>query len=186
MANVRIYLDGERFGKLFRQATEKKGAEMRQAVREAAKEAADEIKELGRANIAEAGHFGEKWIEGFDTKVSEGGGNIRIEVSEKQTLWPVWEYGMTIRGQPELFIPFSFADDAKGVWARDYPGQLFEVTRNSDGLKMLFTDDGSGEGARPVYFAKESVYEPRKFFFRDIIRAVAKTLPEKTRVHFKK
>jgi hypothetical protein len=178
MTDLRIYLDGDRVGPLFRRATARKGAEVRNAVRGTAQDAADEIEEQGREDIAGAGNFGSRWTEGFNAKVTEGGGNIRIEVSEDQPYWAVFEYGAVISGNPLLWIPFDDAADAKGIWPRDYSTPLFRIDSKA-GLPLLFSwQPGEKTPAKPVYFGKEEVIEPQKFHLRDIIRKVVKQMPQ--------
>ncbi len=178
MTELRIYLDGERVGPLFRRATERRGKVVRDAVRGAAQDAADEIEEQGREDIASAGNFGSRWTEGFNAKVTEGGGSIRIEVTEDVPYWSIFEFGAVISGNPLLWIPFSDAKDAQGVWPRDYPTPLFRVDSKGGALPLLFSwQPGEKTPAVPVYFGKEQVVEPKKFHLRDIIRKVVKQLP---------
>ena len=179
MAGLRIYLDGEQFGQTFKRATDRFGSRVNMALRAAAKEAAEEIEQTGRANIAAGGNFGSRWTEGFNATVTEGGGQIRIDATEDVPYWPVFEYGAEIQGKPLLWIPFSDADDAKGVWPRDYPGPLFRVNRLSDGLPLLATwTPGVKDSAEFKYFGKESVTIPQKWNLRQIIRDVAKRIGE--------
>jgi hypothetical protein len=187
-AGLRIYLDGERFGQTFRRETERFGKRVNMALRMAAKEAAQEIEERGRASIQEGGNFGSRWTEGFNATVSQGGGQIRIDVTEDVPYWRVFEYGATISAKGKsgyLWIPFEFADDAKGVWPRDYASPLFKVTRKSPELAMLWTwTPGEKDSAEPKYFGKESVTIPQKWQLRDIIGQVATELKDYYREHF--
>lgn len=171
---LRIYFDGERTGPLFRRSVTRQGARVRAAARGAAQDAATEIDTLGTENVQAAGKFGPRWYP--HTKVTEGGGNIRIATSVGTPLFWVFQKGMTIAGKPMLWIPFSGDQDTKGVWARDYPGGLFrvpkdpnEVTRKDGGAPLLLSLD-TGE---PKYFGKQSVTEPKKFRVIEIIREVA-------------
>jgi len=84
-----------------------------------------------------------------------------------------------------LWIPFSDADDAKGVWPRDYPGPLFRVDRLKDGLPLLATwTPGVAGSAEFKYFGKESVTIPQKWHLRDIIRQIARGLKDYYREYF--
>lgn len=178
---IRIYVDGDRVGPLFKRGMVRKAEQVRTASRAAAQDAAKEIETKGRADISNAGHFGSRWTDGFNATVTEGGGNIRINVTEDVPYWTVFQFGKVINGKPLLFIPFSFADDAKGVNARDY-GPLFRVTRKSDGLVMLLAP---GDPAVPKYFGKASVTIPKKFHLIEIARAAAKRMSEFYKKRFK-
>ena len=166
MTTLRVYFDGDRTGPLFRRSVTRQGARVRAAARGAAQDAATEIDTLGTENVQAAGKFGPRWYP--HTKVTEGGGNIRIATSVGTPLFWVFQKGMTIAGKPMLWIPLSFASDAQGVWARDYPGGLFRVDREGQAPLLLSSDD-----KEPKYFGKESVFEPKKFRVVEIIREVA-------------
>jgi hypothetical protein len=152
-------------------------------MREAAKDAKNEIEKRGRADIAAAGRFGSRWTDGFRVSVSEGGGHVRIEAKEAVPYWSVFQYGAIIHGKPLLWIPLSFADDAQGVRARDYPGQLFRVDRKGGKAPLLLTP---GSPAKPKYFGKEFVTIPKKFHLLEIIRDVAKNFRNLYKENMKK
>lgn len=172
MTALRVYFDGDRTGPLFNRSVTRQGDRVRAAARGAAQDAAYDLEIRGRSDIAQAGNFGSRWMDGFHVDVSEGGGSIRIAAYEDQPYWQVFQFGATIRGNPMLWIPFSFASDAKGVFARDYPGGLFHVTRKSDGLEML----GSIATGEMKYFGKEHVVIPKKFHLIEIATDVAHKL----------
>ena len=174
---VRLFLAGERVGAQLARSRNKDVKRVLAAERGAASDVVEYVVPRARADIAEAGRFGSRWIDGFRGRVTEGGGFIRILFTEKVPYWRVFQFGAVIRGKPLLFIPFSFAKDAQGVSARDYPGRLFRVTRKSDGLVMLLTTTGKGT-AEPKYFGKESVTIPKKFHLIEIIRDGAKRMKQ--------
>jgi hypothetical protein len=64
----------------------------------------------------------------------------------------------------------SFARDAQGVRARDYPQPLFRVNRKGK-APLLLT-----KGGEPKYFGKPRVRIPRKFHIRDIVRIVSRSI----------
>ncbi len=169
---LRIYFDGDRAGPKFARSVARQGDKVRSAARGAAQDAAYDLEIRGRSDIAQAGNFGSRWLDGFHVDVSEGGGSIRIAAYEDQPHWQVFEFGATIQGKPLLWIPFDFAPDAQGVFARDYPGGLFHVQRKSDGLEML----GSIATGEMKYFAKSQVVIPQKFHLRAIAADVARKL----------
>jgi hypothetical protein len=89
----------------------------------------------------------------------------------------VFEEGRIIRGNPLLWIPLSFADDAQGVMARDYPGQLFRIDRAGKS-PLLMASGGPGGKAQPKYFGRESVTIPKKWHLREIAKQVSRRLGE--------
>lgn len=171
---VRITLKNDQVGPKFQVAMKRQAKRARAAMRVALAEAAAEIESLGRADIAAAGRFGRRWIEGFTATVGEGGGHMRVRVEEQVPYWPVFEFGATIHGRPMLWIPLSFATDAQGVRARDYGAPLFRVDRFGK-APLLMTKTGKGK-AEAKYFGKEHVTIPKKFHLREIIRRVASTI----------
>lgn len=182
MVGIRLYVDDERVGPLFKRAVSRQKTRVLASARGAAQDTADEILQKGRADIKGAGKFGSRWTDGLHAEVTEGGGNIRIATTMDVPYWTVFQFGKVINGKPLLFIPFSFADDAKGVNARDYSGQLFRVTRKKDGLVMLLAP---GKPAVPKYFGKASVTIPKKFHLIEIVRAAARNVKDFYKDRFK-
>lgn len=185
MVTARIYVEGERAGPKFLRATQRMGAQVREATREASSDAAKEIETLGALDIASApGKFGPRWTTGLHANVTEGGGNIRIAVWHEVPYFSVFEFGKKIEGNPWLWIPlgtdYGGSKEAQGVYARDYPGKLFRVDRKSGAPPLLFTwpEKGSGEQPHPVYFGKTAVTVPQKFHIRKIARDVAHHMRE--------
>jgi hypothetical protein len=172
MTALRFYVSGERVGPLFQRSIYREADRVRATARETAREAADLIVQFGREDISRAGNFGSRWTEGLKGMVTEGGGNIRIAISHDVPYWTVFEYGKVILGKPLLWIPLSFATDAKGVWARNFPAPLFRTQRKSDGLLLL----GSTVDRQMKYFGKTSVTIPQKFHLRDISRRIAQRI----------
>ncbi len=148
---------------------------MRAAARGAAQDAAEEIEEKGAKDIASAGNFGSRWTQGLHAKVSEGGGNIRVSVTHDVSYFSVFETGKIILGKPLLWIPLSFADDAQGVNARDYPGVLFRVDRKDGGAPLLLA---AGKPAQVKYFGIDQVVIPRKFHIAEIAREASRKLKQ--------
>jgi hypothetical protein len=184
---LRVYFDGDRVGPMFARSVAREGARVRAAARGAAQDAAYDLEIRGRSDITQAGNFGSRWLDGFHVDVSEGGGSIRINAHEDVPYWRVFQFGATIAGKPMLWIPLSDTD-AKGVFARDYPGGLFHVTRKSDGLELLGSKAAAADGdKRPMrYFGKESVTIPKKFHLIEIAQDVARKLRAYYLARFKK
>jgi hypothetical protein len=176
---VRLFLAGERVGPQLGRAGVRRSAQITRAQRGAARDVVDYVVPRGRVDIAGAGRFGARWTQGFRGQVTEGGGFVRVAFTmpsgAPMRYWRVFEFGAVIRGRPLLWIPLSFARDAQGIRARDYPGRLFRVDRKSGGAPLLLA---TGKPATPKYFGKESVTIPRKFHLRDIIRAGAQKMRE--------
>jgi hypothetical protein len=171
---LKIKFDGKKAGQRLRISLGKKSRLVREAVAATAEIAAVQIEEEGRADIQSSGNFGPRWTEGFQAKVTQGGGNYVINVTEAVPYWRVFEFGAEIHGKPLLWIPLSFAGDAKGVRARDYPGQLFRVDRPGKAPLLM----APGKPAQAKYFGKESVTIPQKFHLRDVVKGVARGLRE--------
>lgn len=174
MTTVRLFLAGDRVGPKLDAFAKKTKRRVLDASRGAALDVTEEIVSESRADIANAGKFGGRWTGGFKGKVTEGGGYVRVAFTMAVPYWKVFEYGATIRGRPLLWIPLSFAKDAQGISARDYPGKLFRVNRKSGAPLLL----ASGNPAQPKYFGKASVRIPKKFHLVQIIRSGAKKMRE--------
>jgi hypothetical protein len=170
VVGLRVYVDKDRVGPLFQRAVSRAGDRVREAARDAARDMAEEIEFEGEGDIESAGNFGSQWTEGLHATVTEGGGNIKIDVTEDVPYWHVFQYGAIIHGKPLLWIPLSFAKDAQGIRARDYPGMLFRVDRQGK-APLLLTP---GKPAQPKYFGKASVTIPKKFHLIEIARGVAR------------
>lgn len=188
MTTLRIYFQGERAGPMLQRATRRAGERVRAAARDTASQAAEEIVERGRADIAAApGNWGTRWLEGLTAAVSEGGGSIRIAVSHKIPYFGVFQHGAVIQGRPLLWIPLSFSDAATAMWpgrgvrARDYPGRLFRVDRKVGAPLLL-----DSFSKKPQYFGKESVTIPKKFHVLEVAIEVARRLREYYKVNLDK
>lgn len=149
---------------------------LRRALGALARDMADDIEDRGRANIAGAGNFGSaRWQTGFKARPWFRGAQVEVRVFSEVPYFRIFEYGGTIQGRPLLWIPLSFATDAQGVRARDYPGGLFRVDRKSGGAPLLL----SRADRKPKYFGRESVRIPKKFSIRKICREVVATARER-------
>jgi hypothetical protein len=205
MTKIRAYLDDTQVGETFTKISAKYPERVRAAARAAAAEMAQEIEQRGREDIASAGRFGSRWTEGFQATVSEGGGSIRISVTEAVPYWAVFEYGADIRAKNPsglLWIPLSFADVPEGVWPKDYPGRLFRVSRSETlpslmqkapatarmlgavrtlGARFSTADKApllfSADDRKPKYFGKPYVNIPQKFHLRAIVKDETRRLP---------
>lgn len=167
-----VYQNGKQLGPKFKNSTVRFGKRQIFAVQDAGKEAGETILKLGRADMAKAGNFSsQRWQAGLKVRTSyQSRTDITIRVTHDVPYWVVFEEGRVISGKPLLWIPLDFANDAQGVRAKDYPGQLFRVDRAGK-APLLVSDDG------PKYFGKEKVTIPKKFHLREIVAKVARTMP---------
>jgi hypothetical protein len=163
--------NGDKIGSQFKGRTKKFSEKMVKSTQSAARRAQAEIEERGRADIRAGGNFGsDRWQQGFRAKLSfKSRTDINIRVTHAVFYWKVFEFGARIVGRPMLWIPLSFAKDAIGKRARDFPGRLFRVNRLGK-APLLMSDDG------PKYFGKESVTIPKKWHLRQIIKEVSREM----------
>ena len=144
---------------------------------------AESMVEKGREDIASAGNFGSRWTtEGLTSDVSGSGTTRTITIREAVPYWRVFQEGAVVQGKPLLWIPLSFAPEAQGVSAKDYPGRLFRVDRKSGGAPLLLSADDK----QPKYSGHESVRIPKKFHLVEIVTAEAKTFGALYRVEMSK
>jgi hypothetical protein len=174
MTQLRIKFSGDQLGPKLRKNLARDGDIVLAAMRAAAQDAQKEFLDRGRADIASAGNFGKRWTEGLTAPITEGGGRIVLSVKHAVPYFMVFQRGKVIRGKPLLWIPLSFAKDAQGVLARDYPGGLFRVNRAGKAPLLLTYS----KPATPKYFGKEQVTIPKKFHILEIGRETARKLKE--------
>jgi hypothetical protein len=167
---VKFDFDGKAVGATFSAHVKRYSERMVIATQVAARRAAENIEREGRANIRAGGDFGSsRWQNGFRALVSfVSRVRISVRITHSVRYWRVFEFGATIRGKPMLWIPLSFARDAIGKRARDFPGKLFRKA------PLLMTNEGGRAAAK--YFGKTSVRIPRKWRLRDIVRREQKRL----------
>jgi hypothetical protein len=146
---------------------------------EAANAASATILSRGRADISGAGRFGARWTTGLTADVEDKPPtSVDITVRQAVPYWSVFQYGKTIHGKPLLWIPLSFAREAQGVRARDFPGRLFRVDRKSGGAPLLLSADDK----QPKYHGQSEVTIPKKFHLVEICHDVAGQLGQLYRV----
>jgi hypothetical protein len=174
VAGLRVLFDGEQMGEKIRKSSEDNARAVTEAVRETGRAASEQILTRGKADIADGGNFGSsRWQDGLRADLTQGGGNWIVSVFHDVFYFGVFEFGATIHGQPLLWIPLSFAEDAQGVLARNYPGALFRVDRTGKAPLLVSSDD-----KQPKYFGRDSVTIPQKFHIRDICDEVAGSMQD--------
>lgn len=176
MTTIRVVLSGNQIGPQLKKNLSQNKIQINAAARGAGQDVVEYVVPRARSDISSAGKFGARWVTGFKGKVSQGGGHYLVSFTmptkPPMVHWKVFEYGAVIKGKPLLWIPLSFAKDAQGIRARDYPGKLFRVNRKSGGAPLLL----GGKPASPKYFGIPSVTIPKKFHLRSIIASGAKQL----------
>lgn len=144
----------------------------RRALLNATKEARDVALRHARINIRQAGKFGTRWTEGLTGEIVLKKDAVTTEYRHAVPYFSVFQFGKIIHGKPLLWIPLSFARDAQGIRARDFPGGLFRVDRKSGKAPLLF----SRNSAEPKYFGIDKVRIPKKFRVLEIIREVSRNI----------
>ena len=171
MARIKVSFNGKQVGQQFSTRMRKIANAYPQHARAALEDVREESLDRGRQNISSAGNFGSRWTEGLRgtiTKVSND--DLNLVFSHDVPYFMVHQTGRLIRGKPFLAIPMSFADDAQGVLARNYPGGLFRVDRKAGGAPLLL----SRKTGEVKYFLKRQVYVPKRFRVIEIIRETAR------------
>lgn len=143
----------------------------RRAMLGAVRDVRDEILQRGRSDIASAGNFGSRWTQGLRGHVLEHGGDVTLDITHDVPYFMVHQEGRIIHGKPLLWIPLSFANDAQGKRARDFPHPLFRVDREGKAPLLLSAVD-----KQPKYSGHKSVKIPKRFHVIEIARAVAKNI----------
>jgi len=138
---------------------------VREAMTVAGTETATEIQDRSRADIASAGRFGPAWTDSLNSTVEENDDGVAVVTTMEGPKWRLFEEGGVQQGQPLLWLPLSFSD-AKGIRARDYPGELVRVDRAGKSPLLVAPGDG------PKYVGLASVTIPKKFHLTEISQAV--------------
>lgn len=166
----KIKIEGRLTGPLFEREG---GARLRSAAKGAVLDASQEFVKQAGEDVGRAGRFGTSWTQGYTIQQQDGGsGPFLVSILHRIPFYKVFTKRTVIRGKPLLWIPLSFAADALGVRARDYPGRLFRVNRK-DGKSPLLMASGRGGGkAEAKYSGHESVTIPKKFRTFEIAQEV--------------
>ncbi len=179
---LRVRFEGQNIGQKLEHGMIRQADRVGQAAAKTMLEVSKTILQRGRAQMKSAGKFGSaRWQSGLTAPVVTGGNSLNVAVahSEGRKFW-IFEKGGVIKGSPLLWIPLSFAKEAKGVLARNFPGGLFRVDRKGGGAPLLL----SIKDQKPKYFGKASVKIPRKFFIRDIAKQVSRQMRAIYNRHF--
>jgi len=167
---LKIAITGEPVGTQLQRNFDAIRKDIRSASLATATEVAELIQTAGRAQIASAGHFGTRFINGFVCFAQKIPNGAIIDIEHKEKLAAFFEKGGLIQGKPLLWIPFS--NSGVTVPPSQYGGKLF-YGRSRHGTPLLF----SYETRKPIYFGVKSVYVPRKFRLREIIAKNIRLIP---------
>jgi hypothetical protein len=124
------------------------------------------ISDAAKADIAEAGNFGERWTDGLHVNLEGAAPNMRLYMTHDIDYAGIFETGGEISGRPLLWIPLS-GTDAVGIRASAFGDGLFS-TKTRGGRPLLF----SVTDRKPRYFGIESVTIPKKFHLADDVNNV--------------
>jgi hypothetical protein len=175
MEPIRITVIGEPIASALNRNIAKQQQRVQKAIGAAAAKLGDSIVAKGREDISSAGKFGARWTtSGLTYDITPEGIVSTINIREAVPYWRVFQYGAVISGKPLLWIPLSFATEAQGVSAKDFPGRLFRVDRKSGGVPLLL----SAEDKQPKYHGQESVTIPKKFHLVEIATLEAQKFGE--------
>lgn len=180
-----IRFQGDTMAVKFRAAMNKNYSLIARATTGAARQSAEEIKRRGKADIASAGKFGKRWLEGLRADVTPRSGalvNARIDVTHTVPYSGVFEFGSVIRGKPLLWIPLSYTNIRIRArdWARRFGG-LFYVKRRGKRPLLLSIKDH-----KPKFFGISRVTIRKRFHIRQICRDVMRQFPSRYRQLIKK
>jgi hypothetical protein len=172
---LRLVFDGNEAGRKIKHNMDQMGKQVREAMRKAAEDAAQEIMARGADDIQGAGNFGERWQDALDSQVTETQRTLRVETTmmggPPVSYWRVFEYGADISAKNPsglMWLPWGLDKSrTDGLWPRAYGMEnLFRVKN------VLFDRDSM----QPMYFGTPSVHIPQKFHLRDIIMQVSREL----------
>lgn len=144
------------------------GARLTGSIKGATKQASEEIEKAVSEVVASGGNFGGKWTEGIHATVIEGNGfNSQIQVTSDIPFFSVFNNGVTIKGNPFLWLPLSFGE-AAGQRVSSYSGRLFMVNRRTGGPPLLL----SIESKQPLFVGLSSVTIKKKWDMASVIQNV--------------
>jgi len=150
---VKVKWSDSEFQSGFKQSMNTLGTVVREAMREAAEEAAEFMKLGVQEDISEAGNFGEEWVEAFHADIEETQRTITLTADMKPggppvIYWRVFEYGASIF--------------AHGGGLLTWP--------NKSGFSV--------GGKTPAFISKHQVTIPKKFHLIEIVKDEAMKLRE--------
>jgi uncharacterized protein DUF6441 len=168
----------------FKALTQKQGLVADAAVAALNELAAESVRE-GRLNIAGAGKFGPKWIEGLQyrivspTKGGETSLQTKAVIFHKFGIAGVFEHGATIAGKPLLWIPTDPGAPPAGRSGKKL------VSATVHGHPVLFDAADRARDRKPLYIGVPSVRIPKKWRIIEIVKLNVKKFSALFLKHFK-
>jgi hypothetical protein len=183
----------------FKALTQKQGLVANAAVAALNDIAAESVAE-GRLNIAGAGKFGPKWIEGLQYRIvdpaskgsselekvfAQGGTPVNASMQAKAVIFHkfgiagVFEHGATIAGKPLLWIPTDPGAPPAGRSGKKL------VSATIHGHPVLFDAADRARDRKPLYIGVPSVRIPKKWRITEIVKLNVKKFSALFLKHFK-
>jgi hypothetical protein len=176
MVNLQLTFNGRSAGEQLRRKSTVDLKKVQDTISATADTVSTRILSAGRADIQGAGNYGAKWVDGLQAVVDKSDSNkIVIRITHSEPMFPFLMKGGVIKGHPLLWVPAPWATDTKGLTsAADYPGRLVRVTTKA-GQPALVAPKPIGE---VKYLGFTSLRIPQKFHTLEIIRDIAKQMPD--------
>lgn len=171
--SFRLRFVGLDFGTAYRTAVAEDLRLMAKAIKLTTLDIAQSIEREGKRDIAGAGKFGRKWIEGFHVDVTPRSGaltNSVISVSHDIPFAFIFETGGTIRGKPIMWVPLSFAKLRKD---EDFTGGMFRVNRKGKPPLLFSVID-----KKPKFVGLARVFLRKRFHIRRIVLEQFRRIPQ--------
>jgi hypothetical protein len=148
------------------------------AVAASEQEVAENSVELGRRNIASAGHFGPNWQRDLQFRMSGKDLNTRATVFHKSALAGIFESGATIAGKPLLWIPTT--PGAPPI-KRSGKRLIFAIVA---GHHLAFDKDDRDRRRRPLYIGVPTVHIRKLWHITEIVKDEIAKFPAVFDKHF--
>lgn len=184
MSDLRIAFGNDKIGRTYSRSVNRNRDRVLASMRGTQDAIMEEGLKKGRENIRKASpafRKSKRWAPGLQAKKTEGGGTIKVTFFHLISYFWTHEKGATIKAKTGLlWIPLSFAKDAQGVYARDFPERLFRVDRAGKSPLLL-----SAEDKKPKYFGIASVKVPKRFDVLKTIRDITRKSKDIYRKQFR-
>jgi hypothetical protein len=172
---LKVSLEGTDIEAAFKASAARNYGRVADSIRATANRAKEQIETEWAADVANAGNFGERWVEALKVQLDPPSGrttNITMTIRmEGIPYWRVHEYGAEIKGKPLLWIPLPWT--GLMMRAREYGRRfgLFRVEREGKNPLLFSIRD-----KQPKYVGVESVKLRKRFHLHQIIRRAGRSL----------
>lgn len=172
MAVLAIIFDpGGKAAKQFERKSKTDAARVSRSIASVAEFGLKQILNRGKSDIASAGKYGPRWVQGLKGSITGRGTNKTIiTIKHDIPYYPFLNKGGLIKGNPILWLPMP--GTPVGVPPRNYPGKLVRVAKR--GATPVLIDPVQKQ---VKYFGKKSVRISQKFHINEIIRQVQSEFP---------